>query len=96
MLNIIYYVYSIFYITQTASHGTHMCPPMPVVYIHLPAAKHICGGGAKSAAAAAIAVFTHVMRGLQSTSLASVAQNVVIYRVLQGFRYTFYTTTDSY
>lgn len=92
-----YNILCIFYITQTASHGTHMCPPTLRVHIHLPAVKHICGGGAKSAAAAAIAVFTHVMRGLQSTSLASVAQNVIIlYRVLQGFPYKFYVRKDSY
>jgi len=27
----------IFYITQAASHGTHMCPPMPRVYTPTPA-----------------------------------------------------------
>lgn len=47
------------------------------IHLHLPAARPICGSGAKSAAAA-IAVFTHIMRGFQSTSLASVAQNVII------------------
>jgi len=75
-----YNILCIFYITQTASYGTHMCSPMPGVYVHLPAARSICGGGgAKSGMAAVIAVFTHVMRGLQSTSLASVAlQNIII------------------
>lgn len=80
-----YNILCIFYITQTASYGTHMCSPMPGVYVHLLAARSICGGvgggsgGAKSGVAAVIAVFTHVvMRGLQSTSLASVAQNIII------------------